>query len=332
MISAIDLHTAGEAARIIIGGIPNIPGETMAVKRQYLIDYNDDLRTALMHEPRGHNDMFGAFITAPIAPEADFGIIFMDGAGYLNMCGHNTIAAVTVAIETGMVEAPDEGTAQVVLDTAVGLIYATAYIKEGKKVKEVSFKNIPSFLYKRDQKLDIAEIGEVKFDISFGGSFFVIINAKELNLTVAAESASQLSALGMKVLRGVNEKIEIEHPTIQHIKTVDLIEIFGEPTHPDATYKNVVIFGEGQIDRSPCGTGTSAKLATLYARGELGVDESFVHESILGTLFKARVVEETRVGVFTSVIPEITGSAYITGFHSFLIDPDDPFKNGFILK
>lgn len=332
MITAIDSHTAGEAARIIIGGVPNIPGETIAAKRQYLIDHNDNLRTALMHEPRGHNDMFGAFITAPTVPEADFGIIFMDGTGYLNMCGHNTIAAVTIAIETGMVEAPDEGTVQVVLDTAVGPIYATAHIKEGKKVTEVSYKNIPSFLYKKNQELDIAEVGKVTFDISFGGNYFVIINAEELNLTVAAENASQLSALGMKILRSVNEKIEIGHPTIQHINTVDLIEIFSEATHPEASYKNVVVFGEGQIDRSPCGTGTSAKLATLYARGELVVDEPFVYESILGTLFKARVIEEARVGVFAAIIPEITGSAYITGFNSLLIDPDDPLKNGFMLK
>ncbi|MDR7001956.1 proline racemase family protein [Neobacillus niacini] len=332
MISAIDSHTAGEAARIITGGIPNIPGKTMAEKRQYLIDHHDHLRTALMHEPRGHNEMFGAFLTAPTDPNADFGIIFMDGGGYLNMCGHNTIAAVTVAIETGMVETGDGRTAQVVLDTPAGLVRANASIKDGRKVEEVSFKNVPSFLYKKDQKLYIPEIGEVTFDISFGGSFFVIISAKELGLKVEPKNASLLTSLGMKVLQAVNANIEIQHPTLKHINKADLIEIFDDPIHPDATYKNVVIFGQGQVDRSPCGTGTSAKLATLYARGELGINEPFVYESILGTLFKGRIVEETTIGEFTAVVPEITGSAYITGYNTFLIDPEDPLKYGFILK
>ncbi|WP_084786885.1 proline racemase family protein [Bacillus tuaregi] len=334
MVTAIDSHTAGEAARIVTGGLPNIPGATMADKRQYLIDYQDHLRTALMHEPRGHNEMFGAFLTPPVHPEADFGIIFMDGGGYLNMCGHNTIAAVTAAIETGMVEtSADQRTAQVVLDTAAGLVRATAYIKGGNKVKEVSFKNVPSFLYKRDQKLWIPELDrEITFDISFGGSFFVIISAKELGLGVVPENASKLTELGMNILQRVNDSIEIQHPTLEHIKTADLIEIFDDPTHPEATYKNVVIFGQGQVDRSPCGTGTSAKMATLHARGELAIDEPFVYESILGTLFKGRVVEETIIGEQAAIIPEVTGSAYITGYNTFLIDPDDPLKYGFTLK
>lgn len=333
MISAIDSHTAGEAARIITGGIPNIPGNTMAEKRQYMIDHNDHLRTALMHEPRGHNDMFGAILTAPTIPIADFGILFMDGGGYLNMCGHNTIAAVMAAIETGMVEVGDsEETAQVILDTAAGLVYSTAFLEEGKKVREVSFKNVPSFLYKKDQKVFIPELGEITFDISFGGSFFVIISAKELGLKVKPSNVNKLTELGMKILKTVNEQIEIEHPVLKHINQADLIEIFDEPTHPDANYKNVVIFGEGQVDRSPCGTGTSAKLATLYARGELGINEPFVYESILGTLFKGRIIEETTIGGITAVVPEIAGSAYITGFNTFLIDPADPLKYGFILK
>lgn len=334
MISAIDSHTAGEAARIITGGIPNIPGDTIANKRQYLMDHQDHLRTALMHEPRGHNDMFGAFITEPTEKDADFGIIFMDGGGYLNMCGHNTIAAVTVAIETGMVE-PEviNQTASITLDTAAGLVHAIAKVDdEGEKVEEVSFKNVPSFLYKENQTLTVEGVGTVTFDISFGGSFFVIIHAKEFGLHVLPENASKLTELGLKVLQAVNNEIAIQHPLLPHIQTADLIEIYDEPTHPEATYKNVVIFGEGQVDRSPCGTGTSAKLAALYAKGQIGINEPFVYESILGTLFKGRVVEETTAGEFSAIIPEVTGSAYITGFNSFLIDSEDPLRNGFILK
>ncbi|WP_239254704.1 proline racemase family protein [Listeria ilorinensis] len=333
MISAIDSHTAGEAARIITGGIPNIPGDTMAEKRQYLIDHQDSLRKALMHEPRGHNDMFGAFLTAPTNKEADFGIIFMDGGGYLNMCGHNTIAAVTAAIETGMVDHGTGDTAQVVLDTAAGLVHATAFLNEdGNKVKEVSFQNVPSFLYKEQLSLNVPEVGEVTFDISFGGSFFAIIHAKELGLEIKPENATQLTEKAMKLLAEINRQVDIQHPTLPHIQTVDLVEIYDEPTHPEATYKNVVIFGEGQVDRSPCGTGTSAKLATLYAKGALKINEPFVYESILGTLFKGRVVRETQAGELKAIIPEVTGSAYITGFNSFLFDPEDPLVNGFILK
>lgn len=333
MISAIDSHTAGEAARIITGGIPNVPGETMADKRQYLMDHEDSLRKALMHEPRGHNDMFGAFLTAPVHKEADFGIIFMDGGGYLNMCGHNTIAAVTAAIETGMVRAQVGNTAKVVLDTAAGLVYATAYLNEdGSKVEEVSFQNVPSFLYKEDVSIKVPEVGKVTFDIAFGGSFFAIIHAKELGLEILPENTSKLKEKAMQLLVEVNRQVEIQHPTLPHIQTVDLIEIYDKATNPQATYKNVVIFGEGQVDRSPCGTGTSAKMATLYAKGELKIDEPFVYESILGTLFKGRVVKETTAGELKAIIPEVTGSAYITGFNSFLFDPEDPLVNGFILK
>ena len=332
VISAIDSHTAGEPARIITAGLPKIPGKTMAEKKEYLIENHDNLRTALMHEPRGHNDMFGAYLMPPTVEEADFGIIFMDSGGYLNMCGHNTIAAVTVAIETGMVECWEEKIKKIVLETPAGLVFATAYLGEGEKVKEVSFENVESFLYKENQKIEIPELGEITFDISFGGSFFVIVHAKELGLKIIPENSSKLSKFGMKILTVVNKEIKIQHPILKHIKTVDLVEIYDEPTHPEATYKNVVIFGDGQVDRSPCGTGTSAKMATLHAKGRLKKGSSFVYESILGTLFKGKVLRETKVGEYAAVIPEVTGSAYITALTSFLIDPEDPLKDGFKLR
>ena len=333
MISVIDTHTAGEAARLVTAGVPKIPGKDIVEKKQYLIDNLDDLRKSVMFEPRGHQDMFGAFLLPPTKEEADFALIFMDTGGYLNMCGHNTIAAVTAAVETGMVDVEEGATEkEVVVETPAGLIYATAKLKDnGAKAKEVSFKNVESFLYKRDLELDVEGVGHIKFDISFGGSFFCILSADQLGLEVKPENASKLKEAGLKIRDAVNANIEIQHPTLSHIKSVDLVEIYDKPSHPEATYKNVVVFGDGNIDRSPCGTGTSAKLATLYAKGELKPGEPFVYESILGTLFKGRIVEERKLADFDAIIPEITGSGYILGFSNYVYDPDDALTYGFLL-
>ncbi|MGX7079616.1 proline racemase family protein [Gemella parahaemolysans] len=333
MISVIDTHTAGEAARLVTAGIPKIPGKDMVEKKQYFIEHLDDVRKSVMFEPRGHQDMFGAFLLPPTKEEADFGLVFMDTGGYLNMCGHNTIAAVTAAVETGMVDVEEGATEkEVVVETPAGLIYATAKLKDkGGKVKEVSFKNVESFLYKRDVELDVEGVGHIKFDISFGGSFFCIISADQLGLEVKPENASKLKEAGLKIRDAINANIEIQHPTLEHIKTVDLVEIYDKPSHPEATFKNVVVFGDGNIDRSPCGTGTSAKLATLYAKGELKLGEPFVYESILGTLFKGRIVEERKLAGYDAIIPEITGSGYILGFSNYVYDPDDSLTYGFLL-
>jgi proline racemase len=320
----------GEPTRIVIGGIPNIKGNTMAEKKEYLEKNLDYVRTAIMLEPRGHNDMFGSIITQPCDPEADFGIIFMDGGGYLNMCGHGTIGAITASIETGMIEAKEPIT-NVVMESPAGIVRAEATVKDGK-VKEVSFVNVPAFLYKKDVEVELEGVGKVKFDISFGGSFFAIVNAKQLGLKVKPENAAKLTELALKLRDVINKEVKIQHPTLAHIKTVDLVEIYDEATNPTANYKNVVIFGQGQVDRSPCGTGTSAKLATLHAKGELKQGEKFVYESILGTLFKGEIVGTTKVGEYDAVIPKISGAAFITGFNHFVIDPEDPVKHGFILK
>ncbi|WDV46818.1 proline racemase [Clostridiaceae bacterium M8S5] len=329
-IYAIDSHTMGEPTRIITGGIPKIPGKTMADKKTYLENELDHLRTAIMHEPRGHNDMFGSIITTPTVEDADFGIIFMDGGGYLNMCGHGSIGAITAAIETGMVEAQEPFT-NVKMDTPAGIVTAQAKV-EDSKVKEVSIVNVPAFLYKKDVKVEMPEIGEVTFDISFGGSFFAIVHAKQLGLKIIPENTSKLKEIALELRNIINKNIEIKHPTLNHIKTVDLIEIYDESTNPEATYKNVVIFGQGQVDRSPCGTGTSAKLATLYSKGKLKEGEDFIYESILGTLFKGKIVGTGKLKDYTTITPKITGASYITGFNHFVIDPDDPVKYGFVLK
>lgn len=329
-LNAIDSHTMGEPTRIITGGVPHIPGQTMAEKKAYLETQLDELRTSVMLEPRGHNDMFGSIITAPVNEEADFGIIFMDAGGYLNMCGHGMIGAVTVAIETGMIKAVEPITT-VKVDTPAGLIVAEARVESGK-AKSVSIINVPAFLYKKDVKLNIDGFGEVLLDISFGGSFFAILDVKQLGLSVEPKNASQLSEWGLRLRDIINREVKVEHPELSHINKVDLVEFYDSPSHPEAHYKNAVVFGQGQVDRSPCGTGTSAKLATLYAKGELKENEDFIYESILGTLFKGKIVGLTDVGQYAAIKPEITGSAFITGFSQFVIDPEDPLKYGFSLK
>jgi len=329
-IHAIDSHTMGESTRIIISGMPIIPGKTMAEKKEYLEKNLDYLRTAVMHEPRGHKDMFGSIITSTTSPEADLGIIFMDGGGYLNMCGHGSIGAATVAVETGMVEVHEPIT-NIVLEAPAGLVKAQVKVEHGK-AKEVSVVNVPSFLYKRDLQVEVPDIGKVTFDISFGGSFFALVKDSELKVQIEPKNANIISERAMKLRDIINKEIKVQHPTQPHIKTVDLVEVYGDPKSQDANYQNVVIFGSGQVDRSPCGTGTCAKMAALYAKGELKINEVFVYESIINTKFKGRVLEETLVGEFKAIIPEITGSAFITGFNHFVIDEDDPVKYGFVLK
>ncbi|NMB04296.1 MAG: proline racemase [Tissierellia bacterium] len=328
-IQVIDSHTAGEPTRVVVGGIPQIPGNTMIEKKEYLIEHLDHIRTALMLEPRGHNDMFGSVLTAAANPEADFGIIFMDGGGYLNMCGHGSIGAATVAVETGIVPMVEPETI-VKMDAPAGLIEAHVKVENGR-VTEVSFVNVPAFHYLKGVEMEFGEYGKLKFDISFGGSFFAIIEAKQIGIEIKPENAAKLNEFGIAFRDKINQTIKVEHPLLPAINTVDLVEIYDEPTHPDADYKNVVVFGQGQLDRSPCGTGTSAKMATLVSKGELDMDTKFTYESISGTLFFGRALEKTTVGEYDAIIPEITGSAYITAFSQMVIDDNDPLKHGFKL-
>ncbi|MDK2821927.1 MAG: proline racemase [Clostridia bacterium] len=329
-IIAVDSHTMGEPTRVVIGGIPHIPGKNMPEKKQYLESQMDHIRRAIMLEPRGHDDMFGAIITAPTVPEADFGIIFMDSGGYLNMCGHGTIGVATVAVEMGLVEAKEPVT-EVMLEAPAGLIKARVKVENGK-AKDVTFQNVPSFLFKEGIELDVLPYGKIKADIAFGGSFFAVVKARDLGIKVAKENIHELIDIGLKVRDEANKKVEVYHPVNPHIKTIDLTEISDVPSHPDAHAKNVVVFGKKSVDRSPCGTGTCAKMANLFFKSELGLYQDFVHESILGTLFTGRLVGKTRVGDFDAVIPEITGRAFITGVNHYMIDEEDPLKYGFSLR
>ena len=329
-IHAVDSHTAGEATRVVVGGVPKIPGKNMPEKKQWLEDNLDYLRTAIMLEPRGHKDMFGSILTQPTVDEADYGIIFMDGGGYLNMCGHGTIGAMTVAVETGMVPVTEPVT-KVVQEAPAGLIHGQVFVEDGK-AKKVSFTNVPAFLYKRDQEVELPGYGKIRFDISFGGSFFAIVKAEQVGLEIVPENAAKLQDLGIQLRDIINKEIPVQHPELPHIHSVDLVEWWSKTETKGATLKNCVVFGQGQVDRSPCGTGTSAKMATLFAKGELKMREKFFYESILGTIFEGEIVGKAKVGEYDAVIPQITGSAYITGFNHFVIDETDPVKYGFILK
>lgn len=325
VFKAIDTHTVGEFTRIIMSGFPELKGETMIERKQYLAKNYDKYRQALMFEPRGHHDMFGALVTESVHKEADFGVIFMDTGEYLNMCGHGTIGTTTALIESGLVPVVEPYT-EVVLDAPAGLIRVRAEVKNGK-VLNVTLTNVPAFLYK-ENLTTIIKGKEIKYDIAFGGSFFALVDVEQLGWTVDKSSIPKLTEFGMEVIRQVNREVEIKHPTLD-ITTVDLAELYCHTDTKDCNYRNVVIFGDYMADRSPCGTGTSAKLAALYAHGEIGIGEPFVYESFIGSQFKGIIKEETSVGDFKAVVPQITGSAYVTGESTYVIDPDDPLKYGF---
>lgn len=330
IISAIDVHTAGEPTRIVLSGLPPIPGATMAEKKCYMMQHLDQIRTLLMQEPRGHSDMFGVIITPPTTDRGQYGVLFMDNAGYIDMCGHGIIGVTTALIEIGMILATEPETI-VVFDTPAGLIKSYARV-EGNQVVEVSVANVSSFLYARDVELDLPDVGKITLDVSFGGNFFAVIRARDLRVSVHPDNISKLIRLGMMVKKAVNEKLKIKHPTQQHITTVELTEIYDKPEPFSPFSKSVVIFGNGQMDRCPCVTGTSATMATLYGRGELPLGIEFITESIIGTRFRGKLVREVQVGDFIAVDPVVTGEAYITGIQQFVVDPNDPVKYGFVVN
>ncbi|MCL6269249.1 proline racemase family protein [Sansalvadorimonas sp. 2012CJ34-2] len=327
-IVAIDSHTMGEPTRIITSGVPKIPGDTMAEKKSYLEENMDHVRTMAMHEPRGHADMFGSIITTPVSKEADLGIIFMDGGGYLNMCGHGTIGAMTAAVEMGMLEEISEPYTSVTLEAPAGLVRGNVKVTNGK-AEEVSFLNVPAFLYKQDVTINVPDIGKITADISFGGSFFAIVDGSQLDIDICPKNANRLCEIGMKIKDAANHQLSVVHPELPHINSIDLVEIYGPAKSEGATLQNIVVFGDGQVDRSPCGTGTSAKMATLYTKGKLALNEEFIYESVIGTTFKGRVVEAYEKDGQTYVIPEITASAYITGINHLMADPADSLRHGF---
>lgn len=343
VLSTIDSHTAGECTRLVTGGLPPIPGETMADKLAYAQTHLPWVPRFLLLEPRGHKDMFGAILTAPCAPEADLGVLFMDNQGYEPMCGHAIIGTATTVLETGMFP-PREPETLITLDTPSGLVRARARIASGR-VAAISFHNVPSFVYRSEVMLPVPEVGTLTVDVVFGGLFFVFVDVGQLEIELVPSNAGRLADLGMRILAAANQEIPVCHPNLPHIDTIMDLRFYVEPVQRSATpggaglgvadSRNVVILGDGMVDRSPCGTGTSAEAALRHAKGRLRVGGSFVTESIIGTGFTGEVVGETTVRgggqSFPAVIPRITGCAYVTGFHRLVLDPGDPYPQGFRL-
>lgn len=329
IITAIDTHTGGEPTRTIIGGLPRIQGKTVSEKMVYMRDHMDWIRTMLMYEPRGHSVMSGAIITEPSDPRADIGVIYIETGGYLPMCGHDTIGCCTALIEMGVISASEPIT-KITLETPAGLVTAKATVENGI-VRSVTFRNIPSFLYMADVEVKVPELGNVTLDIAYGGNFYAIVDAEKIGVNITPENAREIIGLGRSIKDAVNNKYTIQHPERPYIQGLTHVEFSGSPTHKEAHAKNTVLITHDALDRSPCGTGTSAKLAVLYAKGQISINQEFVHESIIGSLFRAKVVEECQIAGCKAIVPEITGSAYITGIHQFVVDPDDPLKMGFLI-
>ena len=333
-ISTIDSHTAGEGTRLVMSGLPPIPGKTMAEKLAYAAEHLFWVPGLLLSEPRGHKDLFGAILVPPCSPTADIGVLFMDNKDYEPMCGHAVIGIVTTLLETGMFDMVEPETL-VTLDTPSGPVRAHAQITDGHVVA-VSFENVPSFVYRSDVSLKVPEVGDLVVDVVFGGLFFVFVNARHLEIELIPENVARLSDLGMRILAAANEQVPVRHPELPNIDKIIDLRFYEQLVGDGADSRNVVILGDHMVDRSPCGTGTCAEAALRYARGQMGLGEPFVTESIIGTRFTGQVIAETQVGggseVFPAVFPEVTGSAYITGFHQFVLDSEDPFPEGFRLK
>ncbi|MGQ9647486.1 MAG: proline racemase family protein [Thermodesulfobacteriota bacterium] len=330
IIHVVDSHTAGEPTRIVISGLPFLPGHSIAEKRDYFKAQYDHLRKALLWEPRGHRDMFGAVLTPPTNPKAQVGVFFIESEGYLDMCGHGSMGVIAVCLELGIIprKRPKLGWN---LDTPVGLVPFKPEFKGGA-LEAVSVQNVPSFLFKSDLFLSLPKRGEIKADIAFGGNFFLLVDASQLGISLDLKNARTLIEMGMTLRDIANQKFKVHHPHFAAEKSIHLVEIYQSLKNQKADAKNVVIFGKGQLDRSPCGTGMSAKMALLHAKKLLNLNMSYVQESILGTFFSGRLLSETKVGKYQAVVPEITGSAWITGFNQLIIDSDDPFANGFFLS
>jgi proline racemase len=330
MFSSIDTHTGGEPTRTITSGVPHIPGETIAQKMLYLKANMDWIRTSLMFEPRGHSVMSGVILTEPKHPEAHVGAIFIETGGYLPMCGHDTIGVATAMVETGMV-AVSEPETMINLDTPAGLTRVSVRVEEGC-AKEVTFKGVPSFVFAKDVEVEVPGLGNLVLDVVYGGNVYAILPAADAGLEIKPKAATALIEKGRLIKEAVNRQVELQHPELDFINECTHVEFYGDATSQGAHSKNAVILSDSGLDRSPCGTGTSAKIALLYAKGQLKKNELFVHESIIGSTFSARVVEETRVGHYPAIIPEISGCAYIMGLNQLFIDPDDPLKDGFLLE
>jgi proline racemase len=326
--AAVDSHTEGMPTRVVTGGVGPIPGATMLERKLHFEQHLDELRLLLMREPRGHGAMSGAILQPPLRDDADWGVIFIEVSGLLPMCGHGTIGVATVLVETGMVEVTEPETV-IRLDVPAGLVEARVQVQDGR-ARAVTIRNVPAFLHAQDREVDVPGIGTVRYDMAYGGNFYALTPAAGAGLVVDPKRSDELVHAGLAVMAAINEADRPVHPEDARISGCHHV-VFHEPGRDGADAVAATSIHPGWLDRSPCGTGTSARMAALHARGELALDTPFVNESVIGTRFTGRLVGETTVAGKPAVIPEITGRAWITGMGQYLLDQEDPFPAGFAL-
>ena len=323
-ITTIDMHTGGEPLRVIVDGLPPIEGRTVLEKRRYFRHHYDHLRTGLIWEPRGHADMYGAVITSSV--DADFDVFFLHNEGYSTMCGHAIIALTKLVVESQLIDQHE-----ITFNVPAGKIVARASVSGGK-VTEASFRNVPSFLYLRDQRVDVEGIGSVEFDVAYGGAFYAFVSAQAVGLELTPEHVDRVIDYGRRIKRAVMKQFRIEHPFEEDLSFL-YGTIFTAAAHDAANHsRNACVFAEGELDRSATGSGVSARAALHFAKNELGLNERVTIESILGSTMSVEVEEVTRFGPYDAVLPEVSGTASITGRNEFYFDPDAPFQNGFIFR
>lgn len=323
-ITTIDMHTGGEPLRVIVDGLPPIAGTTVLEKRRYFREHYDHLRTGLMWEPRGHADMYGAVISP--SADADLDVFFLHNEGYSTMCGHAVIALTKLAIESQLVKGPE-----IVLNVPAGKIYARAFRVNGE-VREASFRNVPSFLYLRNQEVDVAGIGKVRFDVAYGGAFYAFVDSKQVGVELRPDHFNRLVDFGRRIKLAVMDNFLITHPCESDLSFLYGTIFTGRPVEANHHSRNVCIFADGELDRSATGSGVSARAALHHAKGQLGLNERITIESILGSTMSVEVVEVTKFGPYDAVVPEVSGTASITGRNEFYFDPRDPFRKGFIFR
>jgi len=326
--AAVDSHTEGMPTRVITGGVGPVPGATMLERKLYFEQHMDDLRLLLMREPRGHGAMSGAILQPPLRDDADWGVLFIEVSGLLPMCGHGTIGVATVLVETGMVAVTEPETV-IRLDVPAGLVEARVTV-EGGRAKAVTIRNVPSFLHARDRTVEVPGLGTIAYDMAFGGNFYALTPAADAGLVVDPSRNAELVEAGLAVMAAINAADRPVHPGDERIHGCHHV-VFHEPGRDGADAVAATSIHPGWLDRSPCGTGTSARMAQLHARGELTLGQDFVNQSVIGTRFTGRLLEETTVAGVPAVVPQITGRAWVTGMGQYLLDPDDPFPAGFAL-
>ena len=326
----IDAHTEGEPLRVVIDGFPELSGDTILAKRRFAQENLDHFRTALIWEPRGHADMYGCILTPPVSPEADFGVLFLHNSGYSTMCGHGIIGVATVALETGMLPMTTPETT-IRIDTPAGLVTAHARVKDGW-VRSVYFHNVPSFVLALDEEIEVPGLGAIRYDMAFGGAFYAYVQAADVGLACTPEHLGSLIEKGMAIKRAIAAHSPPNHPDEPELSFLYGTIFIGPPAISGSHSRNVCVFAEGEVDRSPTGTGVSGRLAIHHARGEISIDQPIVIESIIGSRFIGRVAQTQRIGPYAAIIPEVEGTAHLTGRHEFLIDPDDELRWGFLLR